>query len=112
MKLQIEKSRQVTVVMIDSTALDASNKEEFQKQIAPILEVESKLIFNLEKLDFVDSSGLGAFLTCLRKVNRKGGDLKLCNMNRNLKNLFEMVRMNKVFEIYGSCLEAVGAFNS
>ena len=68
----------VTVAMVPVEELDASNAAEFKRDVAPLLEATTKLVFDLSRLRFVDSSGLGAFISCLRKLNAKGGDLKLC----------------------------------
>ena len=70
------------------------------------------MVFDLSKLRFVDSSGLGAFLSCLRKLNAKGGDLKLCGMSKQVRAVFELVRMHRIFDIYGTREEAVRAFQA
>ena len=59
-----------------------------------------KVVFDLRELRFVDSSGLGAILSCLRQLNGKGGELKLCGMTKPVRALFELVRMHKIFDIY------------
>ncbi|MBI3736649.1 STAS domain-containing protein, partial [Candidatus Sumerlaeota bacterium] len=58
----------------------------------------------------LDSSGLGAILSCLRKLNSVGGDLKLCAMSKPVHTLFELVRMHKIFEIFPTRDEAVRSF--
>jgi len=76
-----------------------------------VLEPCSKVVFDLRELRFVDSSGLGAILSCLRQLNAKGGDLKLCEMTKPVRALFELVRMHKIFDIYvtrGEALRAIG----
>ena len=67
----------------------------------------SKVIFDLAELRFVDSSGLGAFLSSLRQLNATGGDLKLCGMTKPVRALFELVRMHKIFDICGTKDEAI-----
>jgi anti-sigma B factor antagonist len=69
-------------------------------------------VFDLSRLRFTDSSGLGALISCLRKVNANGGDLKLCAMSDQVRALFELVRMHKVFDIYATREEAVRAFGA
>ncbi len=92
--------------------LDASNTKEFKRDVAPVLESDPKLIFDLSKLQFVDSSGLGALLSCLRQLNSSGGDLKLCGMCKPVRALFELVRMHRIFEIFNTREEAIQAFAS
>ena len=59
---------------------------------------------------FVDSCGLGTFISCLRKVKRLGGDLKLCGLSRQVLAMFELVRMDRIFGIYVTREKAVQAF--
>ena len=83
----------VTVAMVRRRRqLDASNAAEFKRDVAPLIEATTKLVFDLSRLRFVDSSGLGAFISCLRKLNAKGGDLKLCGMSKQVRAVFERLR--------------------
>src|SRR6185503_4649962 len=109
MELASEKIGDVTVVVLPGEQLDAGNAKEFKRDIAPVLEPCSKVVFDLHELRFVDSSGLGAILSCLRQLNAKGGDLKLCEMTRPVRALFELVRMHKIFDIHATRNDAVQA---
>jgi anti-sigma B factor antagonist len=110
MQLTTEKIGDVTVVILPGEQLDASNAKEFKRDIAPLLEPRSKVIFDLGELRFVDSSGLGAFLSSLRQLNSTGGELKLCGMTKPVRALFELVRMHKIFDICSTREEAIRAF--
>ncbi len=111
MEFTVEKTGDVAVVVIPIQELDASNTGELKRDVAPLLEVCSQLVFDLHKLRFLDSSGLGAFLSCLRRMNSKGGDLKLCGMSKQVRMIFELVRMHRIFDIYETQEEAVAAFH-
>jgi anti-sigma B factor antagonist len=100
----------VAVATVPVEDLDASNAGEFKRDMAPVIEANSKLVLDLSHLRFVDSSGLGAFISCLRKLNAKGGDLKLCGMSKQVRAVFELVRMHRVFDILGTTEDAVRAF--
>ena len=98
-------------MVLPGEQLDAGNAKEFKRDIAAVLEPCSKVVFDLRQLRFVDSSGLGAILSCLRQLNAKGGELKLCEMTKPVRALFELVRMHKIFDIYvtkGEALQALG----
>jgi anti-sigma B factor antagonist len=75
-----------------------------------VLEAHTKLVFDLRRLRFTDSSGLGAFLSCLRHVNARDGDVKLCGMSPQVRAVFELVRLHRIFDIYSTPEEAVRAF--
>ena len=99
MAIASERVGDVTVALVPAEELDASNAAEFKRDVAPLLEATTKLVFDLSRLRFVDSSGLGAFISCLRKLNAKGGDLKLCGMSKQVRAVFELVRMHRIFDI-------------
>ena len=112
MEIVSDKMGDVAVAEVPVEELDASNASEFKHDIAPVLETNAKLVLDLSRLRFVDSSGLGAFISCLRKLNARGGDLKLAGMSKQVRALFELVRMHRVFDIYSTKEEAVRAFGS
>jgi len=110
MELAIEKMDDVTVVILPGEELDASNAKEFKGDVAPLLQPQAKVVLDLRQLRFVDSSGLGSILSCLRQLTTTGGDLKLCGMSQRVRALFELVRMHRIFDIYATRDEAVRAF--
>lgn len=112
MELAIEKKGEVTLVTIPGEVLDASNVNEFKADIAEAIGGQAKVVFDLSQLQFVDSSGLGAILSCLRKLNAEGGDLKLSGTTKPVRVLFELVRMHRIFDIFNTPEEAIQAFGT
>jgi anti-sigma B factor antagonist len=110
MDLVVRQMGDVAVATMPVEELDASNVGEFKRDVGPVLDAHSKLVLDLSRLRFVDSSGLGAFISCLRKLNAKGGDLKLCGMSKQVRAVFELVRMHRVFDIVGTTEDAARAF--
>ncbi len=111
MEIAVESFDGVAVAAVPVDELDASNAGEFKRDIAPVLQANARLVLDLRRLRFVDSSGLGAMLSCLRQLSAKNGDLKLCGMSKQVRALFELVRMHRIFDIYGTREEAVDAFH-
>jgi len=111
-ELTIEKIGDITIVELQGEQLDASNAKEFKHEIAPVIEANPRMVLDLGRLRFVDSSGLGAILSCLRQLNAAGGDLKLCGLSKPVRALFELVRMHKIFDIYGTRDEAARMMQS
>jgi len=112
MEIAADKIGNVAVAVIPVDELDASNAGDLERDIAPILEANTRLVIDLSHLRFVDSSGLGAMLSCLRQVTAKGGNLKLCGMSKQVRTTFELVRMHRIFDIFPTREEAVRAFQS
>ena len=97
----------IAVVAFTRDSLDASNTKIFREDMQPVLAMHQRILLDLEALQFVDSSGLGAMLSCLRAMHDKGGHLALCGMSRPVRTLFELVRMYRVFDIYANRSEAL-----
>lgn len=112
MDLLCEPIKGVMVVVPAGPQLDASTAGEFQQAMAPVLEAHSQILVDLSRLDFVDSSGLGAFLACLRHVQAQGGELKLCGLLPQVRALFELVRMHRLFHIFDTQEAALGTFTT
>src|ERR1022692_5285601 len=112
MEIAVDTIDSVAVAAVPVDELDASNAGEFKRDIAPVLQANTKLVLDLSRLRFVDSSGLGAMLSCLRQLSAKNGDLKLCGMSKQVRAAFELVRMHRIFDIAGTKAEAVKAFQS
>lgn len=112
MNIATENVGDVTILRLPCEQLDASNAKEFKRDVAPLLDACAKVVLDLGELRFIDSSGLGAILSCLRQLNAKGGELKLCALGKPVRALFELVRMHKIFEIHGTREEALKAFGS
>jgi anti-sigma B factor antagonist len=70
----------------------------------------TRMVINLEQVNYVDSAGLGALIEMQRKTKAKGGGLKLCNLGPNLRQALEMARLLPIFETCPSENAAVASF--
>ena len=91
-------------------SLDASNSQEFKSDISSLLEANSKVIFDMANLGFVDSSGCGAILSCLKKIKGKRGELKICGLQDRVSDLLKLMRLERVFDIKTTKEDAINAF--
>jgi anti-sigma B factor antagonist len=110
MPAMIEHIGDVVVVLLPGTSLDASNVKGFKQEITSLLGAKAKVVFDMSELQFVDSSGLGSLLSCLRQLQAGGGVLKLCGMAQPVHSLFTLVRMDRIFDIFPTKVEAISAF--
>jgi anti-sigma B factor antagonist len=110
MQITREQVSDVTVVTVHADYLDASNSKEFKRDIADTFEPKAKVVLDLARVRFIDSSGCGALLSYLRQLNAAGGDLKLCSVTQPVRALFELVRFHRILDILNTRDEAVKAF--
>lgn len=100
----------VLVIEVHDDNLDASNVREFKDTAQAMIADRTQVVLDMSRLAFVDSSGLGALISCLRQLNGRRGDLRLCAMSKTVRALFELMRMHRVFNIYDTREEAVRSF--
>ena len=70
-----------------------------------------KIILNLKDVSYVDSSGLATLVEMLKGLRVYGGKLKLTNLTTKVKNLFEITKLEKLFDIVSEEEEAVKLLN-
>ena len=96
---EIKKKEGVTILHVSGN-LDADSVAAFKKSAYKILE-ESKpcLVMDCSSLDFVDSMGLGAMISLLRRVRTQRGDLKIAGLNADVRSVFEITRLHHLFDV-------------
>ena len=66
-----------------------------------------KIVVDLEQVGYIDSSGLATLVEMLKKVRGQGGSLGLAGMSDKVKSLFEITKLDKLFQIYPNQKEAI-----
>jgi anti-sigma B factor antagonist len=70
----------------------------------------TKLVLDIGKLKWVNSSGLGSMISALATVNNSGGDMRIANVTEKIKSLFMITQLIKVFKSFDSVDRAVASF--
>lgn len=108
MKITIEKQNQVAILKVSGN-LDADSVAQFKKAANQLVDEGCfQLVMDCQALNFIDSMGLGAMISLLRKVRVQQGDLKISNVNQEVKSVFEITRLHRLFDIlpdWGSACE-------
>lgn len=90
-------------VIQPSGILDGNQASEFRQEIAEAVQGGSKVIIvDFQNVTFMDSSGLGALVLSLKTVRSAEGKLLICSINEQIKMLFELTDMDRVFEIFNN----------
>jgi anti-sigma B factor antagonist len=72
----------------------------------------TKIVINLEHVNYVDSGGLGAVIEAHRNTKVRGGHLKLSNLGPKFRQALEMVRLINMFETFPTDSAALQSFQS
>lgn len=110
MQIEIAKHQDWIVLHIHEPRLDAHNSSELKDTILKHLETgRPRLIIDLQEVRFIDSSGLGALLSGYKNAKLHQGSLVLVGPQPRVKSMFELTRLNRVFEIYQDMDEVIDA---
>jgi anti-sigma B factor antagonist len=71
-----------------------------------------KIVIDLANIEYLSSAGLGHLVGLLKKSRGKGSTLKLCSLREPIQELFDVMRLTKIFEIYPSVKEAAESFKT
>ena len=87
-------------VVQPSGTLDGKKGNELRREIESIVATGAQIVLiDLQDVNFMDSSGLGALVSAQRMVKTAGGKLFLCSVKDQVKMLFDLTKMSRVFEI-------------
>ena len=107
MKLNDEERLGVLVVHVVMPRIDALCASAFKEEIAARIEKgHHRLVLDLSDVDFVDSSGLGALVACLKRVGPLG-TIAIVGTKGVVSKLFTLTKMDRVFPLYDTVDAAI-----
>lgn len=111
MILKVEEKGEVVLIQVKEERLDAHNSGELKNQMLNLFEEgKNHIVIDLQDVRFVDSSGLGALVSGFKNASARNGNLKLCGLQPQVKSMFELTRLHRVFEIFPGTEEALSSF--
>lgn len=109
MQMEEKRIEGKLVLKIMDTRFGADKATGFKEEmIRRIKAGERRILLDLSRVDFIDSSGLGAILSVL-KLMGKGGDLIICAPTEAVASMFKLTRMDRVFSIHKTAEMAAAA---
>lgn len=110
MGFEVKKQDDVTVLDVEGQLI-VGNRQELKKKVLDELESgERKFLIDFDRTGYIDSSGLGVLVSLSKKIREQGGELRLANLNADLRTLFELTKLDTLFQISNSRDEALASF--
>lgn len=69
-----------------------------------------KIYLEMNKLEYIDSSGIGVIINAAKMIRLKKGDIVIANISDDIRNIFKVINLENFIKIYGSEVEAVNSF--
>ena len=111
MDLKTETSGNIKIIFVREERLDAHNSEELKTEMNHIFESGTKdVLIDLKEVRFIDSSGLGVLVSGFKNASTRQGSLKLCGLQTQVRSMFELTRLHRVFDIFQTVDEALESY--
>ncbi|MHB1298902.1 MAG: STAS domain-containing protein [Gemmatimonadaceae bacterium] len=110
MSLHLTRNGDVVIIEIEGQLI-VGNRQEFKQRVLD--EAESgarKVLVDFARTGYIDSSGLGVLVSLAKRLRELGGDLRLANLNDDLQTLFELTKLDTLFQIADTRERALESF--
>lgn len=91
--------------------IDLFNTSEIKQALQlAVASNQFRIIANMENVAYIDSTGIGVFLSVLKTLRDSGGDLKLAALSPAVQKVFQLTRLSGFFQVYPDIETAERAF--
>lgn len=108
------KQRQVGSIVVLSPKgylTGGEETEELEQAIKALSEAGNKhLVINLGETQHLNSTALGVLISAHSNYVRRGGQMKLCSVDKRIENIFVITKLSMVFDVYPSEEQAIASF--
>ncbi len=104
MEVKVSQVMEIAVFQVSgeiNISTSGDLKKHFEKNAS------KKVVVDLEKVTYIDSSGLATLVEMLKKTRSQSGALGLSGMSEKVKSLFEITKLDKLFSILPTQEEAI-----
>ncbi|NOQ24605.1 MAG: anti-sigma factor antagonist [Bacteroidales bacterium] len=110
--LKHESNNGIEILTFDNISkLNILIAQSLKEEVAQYLtKANTKLILDLEGVEYVDSSGFGALLSILRNAKNNNSQFKICNISPEVMELVKLLQLHNVFDICDSIDKCIESF--
>ncbi|MBR44444.1 MAG: anti-anti-sigma factor [Gemmatimonadetes bacterium] len=99
MSFQVSKVNDVTVIEVEGQLI-VGNRNELKNKVLEKIELgEQTFVIDFANTAYIDSSGLGVLVSLSKKIREDGGELRLSSLSEDLRTLFELTKLDTLFQI-------------
>ena len=111
MELKIRKSNEIYIIDVNGE-MDLYNSYKLKELVMKMLEKKVvNFIINLEQVDYIDSSGIGALIYICSTIKKMNLKLSITNIHGSVKKVIELTKLMGYFPIANTVEEAISTFN-
>ncbi len=112
MNIQQRTLGDVAVLDLDGKIIGGADSEAFQQTVDTLLQGGTRhFLVNLEKVNWINSTGLGTLIAAFTAVRKEGGKLKLVQVSERIQSLLKITRLSSIIESYDNEADALASFS-
>jgi anti-sigma B factor antagonist len=101
----------ITVLDLKGRLTVGDDVSRFRTQLQKLIDSGHRnIVLNMEQVDYIDSTGLGALVMAYTSMQRAGGKIKLLNLSRRSIELLVMTKLTTIFEVFDDEQSAINSF--
>ena len=110
MKINNRDTGEVNVVEFEGN-LDTNTSPTAQQHLDELVGAgEKKILVNFEKVNYISRAGRRGWLATAKKLRAGCGDLRLCHLNQNVQDVFEISGFSSILSVHASEADALDGF--
>lgn len=110
MKMDTTEKKEVKVIEFEGN-LDTNTATEAEQHLNNLFDGgTSKILVNFKKLDYISSAGLRVLLATAKKLKGGGGELRICELNETVQEVFEISGFSTILNVSKNETEALENF--
>lgn len=108
---EVKKMNDVMLVELVGS-LDVSLQSNMKDKLMKVFSENQNgdVVLDFQKVNFIDSSCLGVLVSLARTLRENKSDIKLIHLTEDVRSIFQITRLDKIFEIFDNAQEAVNSF--
>lgn len=111
LKINLREASGVTVVELDGRITLGEAASALRSSVKDVLALGARrIILDVSRVSYVDSSGLGELVGVYTSVRNAGGDVKLVGVDKKLQGLLQVTKLHTIFDCYDTAEGAMHAF--
>ena len=112
-RLVIKQDGEVTrISFLDRNILEEASIQQIGEEIGTLIDASPspKILLNFDNVEHLSSAALGTLITINNAVKKQGGQLRLCNIDPQIYEVFVITKLNKLFQIHDDDAAALASF--
>ena len=110
MSFTIRKQNDIAIVEVEGQLIVGNRQELKQRVLDEVEGGTRKVLVDFSRTGYIDSSGLGVLVSLAKRLREDGGELRLANLNDDLRTLFELTKLDTLFPIAETRERALESF--